>query len=288
MSNTIQVIEKDSNHYPTLLREISSSPKQLYIRGNVDLLSTSPLIAIVGTRNISDYGKQVLSHIVPPLVKAGVVIVSGLAFGVDGFAHKIALEQQGKCIAVFGCGIDQIYPQAHSALAKRILELGGALVSEYPVGTPSLPHQFPVRNRIISGLSKATIIIEAKEKSGSLITANFALEQNRDVFAVPGNIFHDNQKGTNNLIARGAVPVTSAEDLLDKLNLKKDEVTPTLFLHFDSKEEENIFTCLQEPRSLDDLVSATRINPSLASQTISLMELKGLVKTIGGRYTRVT
>ncbi len=284
----ITTILKESADFPPLLKEIASPPKELFVRGSIPLLSSSPLIAIVGTRRISEYGKQVIHHIVPPLVKAGAVIVSGLAFGVDAYAHKVALEEQGKCIAVFGCGIDQIYPQENTALARKILELGGALVSEYPVGTPSLPHQFPVRNRIISGLSKATIIIEAKEKSGSLITANFALEQNRDVYAVPGNIFHDNQKGTNSLISRGAIPVTSAEELLDKLNLKKDEAAPTLFLHFDSKEEETIFTCLQEPRSLDDLASATNLNPSLMSQTISLMELKGLVKTLGGRYTRVT
>lgn len=275
--------------YPLLLKEIACPPQFLFVRGNHELLNSSLCIAVVGTRKISEYGERVLREIIPPLVKAGAVIVSGLAFGVDGKAHEITLQHGGKCIAVFGCGVNEIYPKEHRSLAQRILENGGALISELPPGESPRTHHFPARNRIISGLSKATIIVEAKKKSGSLITAQFALDQNRDVFAVPGSIFSENQEGTNHLILEGAIPLVSKEELLVQLNLAEATVNTTpVPLTFDSREEELLFEALREPRSIDELKNTVNLDLPVISQFLSLLELKGLVKNYGNtRYGRM-
>lgn len=278
----IQTITRSDANYPPLLREIHDAPKELFVRGSVEALSEKHCIAVVGTRKISPYGKQVLNAIIPPLCRAEATIVSGLAFGVDGFSHEVALHHGGKCVAVFGCGIDIIYPPQHRVLADRILETGGALVSEYPAGTTPYPANFPQRNRIISGLSKSVLIIEAKKRSGSLITASLALEQNREVYAVPGNIFTENQEGTNSLIADGAHPIISAERLLLELGLKSAESPESLNIVFDSEEQKMIYEHLQEPRTVDHLISRTQFAPSLVSQTLTLLELKGIVKNYGG------
>lgn len=281
-------IGRESENYPFLLREIGSAPKQLYVRGNHQLLSASLLIAVVGTRKISDYGRQVIQSIIPPLVRSGAVIVSGLAFGVDSVAHEIALEHGGKCIAVLAGGVDTIYPREHHGLAKKILSSGGTIISEHEPGTQSLKQYFPARNRIISGLSRATIIIEAQEESGSLITAKFALEQNREVYAVPGSIFEENQRGTNTLIAEGAYPLLSAEALMSQLNLTltpEQQIIP--LLNFDSEEEKTLYEFLREPQSLDELHQKSDIPTTALNQLISLMELKGMVMNVSGsKYSR--
>jgi DNA processing protein len=283
----IRALSSESAHYPLLLKEISSSPAFLFFRGDPQLLSALHPVAVVGTRRISDYGRQVLQEIIPPLVQAGVTIVSGLAHGIDGLAHEIALQHGGKCIAVLGNGLDIIYPSAHRNLARDILTSGGAIVSELPPGMGPLPQFVPARNRIISGLSKATIVVEAKEKSGSLITAQFALEQNRDVYAVPGNIFSENQQGTNQLIAQGAYPLLSAQQLLHQLELSSSHQLPTAaVLSFDSPEEKTLYEALQEPRSLNELAQHATIDISKISQLLSMMELKGFVKIFGQRYVR--
>lgn len=283
----IRALSSESPHYPLLLKEISSSPAFLFFRGDPVLLSAVHPVAVVGTRRISDYGRQVLQDIIPPLVKAGVTIVSGLAHGIDGLAHEIALKNGGKCVAVLGNGLDMIYPSAHRNLARDILANGGAIVSELPPGLGPLPQFFPARNRIISGLSKATVVVEAKEKSGSLITAQFALEQNRDVYAVPGNIFAENQQGANRLIAQGAYPLLSAALLLQQLQLTPDrQVSDAAVLAFDSPEERALYEALQEPRSLDELAQHGEVEISKISQLLSMMELKGFVKIFGQRYVR--
>lgn len=285
--HSIRALCRESDRYPLLLKEISSAPAFLFFRGDPALLSAVHPVAVVGTRRISDYGRQVLQDIIPPLVKAGVTIVSGLAHGIDGLAHEIALHHGGKCIAVLGNGLDIIYPSAHRNLARDILANGGAIISELPPGMGPLPQFFPARNRIISGLSKATIVVEAKEKSGSLITAQFALEQNRDVYAVPGNIFSENQQGANQLIAQGAYPLLSAQQLLHQLQLGADQALPeAAILSFDSPEEKTIYEALQEPLSLNELVQRGGVDITKISQLLSMMEIKGFVKILGQRYVR--
>jgi len=283
---SIRAIYREDTEYPLLLKEISSSPTFLFVKGDLRLLSSVHPIAVVGTRMISDYGKQVLYEMIPPLVRAGATIVSGLAYGVDSLAHEIVLEHGGKCVAVLGSGVDIIYPSTHRTLAKKILEQGGAIISELPLGMQPLPQFFPARNRIISGLSKATIVIEAKEKSGSLITAQFALDQNRDVYAVPGNIFSENQQGTNLLISQGAYPLLSAESLLTQLQLQSYGTIPESVLSFETPEEKIIYESLLEPRSLDELAQLKGLEVSKISQVLSLMELKGFVRCLGQRYAR--
>jgi DNA processing protein len=185
--------------------------------------------------------------------------------------------------------VNEIYPKEHRGLAQKILETGGTLISELPIAESPRIHHFPARNRIISGLSKATIIIEAKKKSGSLITAKFALEQNRDVFAVPGNIFSENAEGTNHLILEGAIPLVSKEEMLAQLNLNTAEIPEKPApLSFDSKEEELLFEALREPRSIDELKNSLPLDLPVISQFLSLLELKGLVKNYGNtRYGRM-
>lgn len=186
-----------------MLTEIKSKPKQLYVLGNIDLLKRKS-VSIVGARNCTEYGAKTAKKLAYNLSKQNIIIVSGLAKGIDTHAHIGALEAQGKTIAVVANGLDMIYPKENRNLAKKILYTGGAIISEYEIGTKPLKENFPARNRIISGISVATIVVEAEEKSGSLITANFALEQGRSIYAVPGNIYSKYSKGSNELIKNGA------------------------------------------------------------------------------------
>lgn len=214
MTKKIETIKIGDSYYPKYLREIYDAPKKLYIRGNKEILNNRS-IAIVGCRNNSKYGELIAKNLGYNLAKAGFNIVSGLAKGIDSFAHIGAIYAKGKTVAILGNGIDTIYPRQNIKIAEKIIEYGGAIISEYPAGVKPDKLNFPARNRIISGLSLGAIIVEAKEKSGSLITADFALEQGRDVFAVPGFITEPNSKGTNKLIKQGAIPITSFEDVLE-------------------------------------------------------------------------
>ncbi len=198
--------------YPYLLSEINDRPKILYVLGNTELLRRN-LISIVGSRDCSDYGKEACIKLAYNLASQGIVIVSGLALGIDSCAHIGTLKAKGKTVAVVAHGLDMIYPKENINLAKQIVLSGGAIVSEFPLGTRPLAENFPKRNRIISGLSKGTVVVEAKEHSGSLITAQMALEQGRRVFAFPGNIFSQYSKGTNKLIKEGAEIITNINDL---------------------------------------------------------------------------
>jgi len=211
------------NELPPLLRAIHDPPKRLYLRGAGELqLLTRPSVAVVGARACSPYGAQVARLLGRELAAAGVVVVSGLARGVDGEAHRGALETDGHTVAVLGCGIDRDYPAAHAALARAIAERS-LLVSEYEPGVEPLPFRFPARNRIVAGLCAATIVVEARERSGALITADFALEEGREVFAVPGEITSSLSAGTNALLRLGATPLTSMSDVLESLGI---EVAP--------------------------------------------------------------
>lgn len=210
--NNIDIISIKNKEYPDILKQIYDPPISLYIKGNKDILNNKS-IAIVGCREVSDYGKKAAGYFSYNLAKKNINIVSGLAKGVDSYAHIGTLSTEGKTIAVVGNGLDTVYPAENSNLANKIIENGGTIISEYPLGTKPEKMNFPARNRIISGMSKGIIVIEAKEKSGTLITVDFALEQGRDVYVVPGNINSINSAGTNELIKQGAKLITTYKDI---------------------------------------------------------------------------
>lgn len=286
MSNQIQKISLNEKNYPRLLKEIYNPPKELFFLGEIRAEENLPL-AIVGTRKFSNYGKQATIELGRSLAKTGFTIVSGLALGIDSLAHQAALDVGTRTIAVLGCGLDNIYPAIHKKLTEKIIAQGGLIVSEYPPGTPPLKHHFPARNRIIAGLSLGVLVIEAPETSGALITAKCALEQNREVFAVPGNIFSQNSFGTNQLIKLGAKPVTQIEDILETFNLalpekQKREIKPA------NKEEEIILKILSnESMSIDEIVKQSGLNASIVNSTLIMMEISGKAKNLGrGNYIK--
>ena len=288
--NEIDFIQDIDKEYPKLLKEISYAPFGLYIKGEIpDKILP---IAVVGTRKVSPYGKLVTEKFVQELIQYNFTIVSGLAYGVDTIAHKTALKNQGKTIAVLGSGINNIFPTANIKLAQEIIK-NGTLVSEYPLKAPALKAYFPWRNRIISGLCLATIIIEAPKKSGALITARFALEQNREIFAVPGSIFNKNSVGTHHLIKQGAKLLSQIEDILEELELtnpfknsklKKIKKPPSA--KFENEKEKNIYQLFSENNSLaiDKIIEESNLSPEDALIALTTLEIKGLLKNIGGSY----
>lgn len=216
--NGIEVITYFDDNYPPMLKEISQPPWCLFLKGNSSLLSMTGKLAIVGSRQSTSYGKNTLEHILPALVEKKIVIVSGLAKGIDALAHQTALELGGHTIAVIAGGFNHLYPKENQKLACRIM-MNNLIISEYPPDTKPIKWQFPARNRIISGLCNGTLLIEAKRKSGSLITANYAVQEGREVFAVPGSIFSPFSEGTNELIQQGAKLVMSGEDIIVEMRL---------------------------------------------------------------------
>lgn len=285
MANDIHHLTDQSSYYPPLLREINQPPVQIYVRGNVDLLSHEPQLAVVGSRRATRYGQQCLKILLPPLIREHVVIVSGLAFGIDSIAHQTCVELQAPTIAVLGSGVDDrsIYPRSHLALARQIIRYGGAIVSEYPPGTPTYPSNFPERNRIIAGLAKATLIAQAAQHSGSLITARLALDFNREVLAIPGPITDPLAWGTNYLIKQGATPITETSDLLEVYGLNKKpeetnaQATPEL-----TDEQKTIWDKLSaEPKHIDHIVAESQLDPSLVGAALVQLELCNLAQNCG-------
>jgi len=216
----VRTVRRRDRLYPPLLAQLHDPPPCIHVRGDPEVLS-EPAVAIVGARSCSPYGAQIAREVAREVAFAGVVVVSGMARGIDGEAHRGALDAGGRTVAVLGCGIDRDYPRSHADLARRIRETG-AVVSEYPPGVEPAPWRFPARNRIIAGLSPATVVVEARERSGALITADFALELGRDVFAVPGEITSALSAGTNDLLRQGAAPLLSARDVLFALGLEPE------------------------------------------------------------------
>jgi DNA processing protein len=216
--NGIKAITILDENYPSLLKEIYQPPWVLFARGNLSLLAKQPKLAVVGSRQATQYGKSAIRLLFPPLMEKGVVIVSGLANGIDTLAHENAMQNGGDTIAVIAGGLNHIYPKENTELAREMMKTQ-LIVSEYPPNTKPERWHFPARNRIISGMSNGTFIIEAKRKSGSLITANYAVNEGREVFSLPGSIFNPYSLGTNDLIQQGAKPVMSSEDILDELRL---------------------------------------------------------------------
>lgn len=286
----IRMILETDEEYPRLLKEIPTAPYILYMKGKMDL--NAPMISIVGSRKHSPYGSQVAYALAKELAQAGITVVSGMAFGIDSIAHRGALDGGGKTIAVLGGSLNDsnIYPASNLNLSREISS-NGCLLSDFPVETPAgLPGNFPARNRIIAGLSMGTLIIEAAEKSGTLITANLALEFNRDVFAVPGSIFSNQSLGTNDLIKKGAKVVTSIKDILEELNL--EEMHKKTFVPAkkpSSKEEEMILHMLStDPVHIDNISKLSKLGTATVASTLSIMEIKGWVKNIGGQNYIIT
>ncbi len=278
----IQVITFWDEKYPEWLRNIYDPPAILYCKGNCTLLKERGL-AIVGTRKATSYGKNIAQKFAHEISKY-MPIISGLALGIDSQAHLGALEGKGKTIAVLGNGIDIAYPKTNEILYKRILEENGCIVSEYPPKTPPSKFRFPLRNRIIAGLSLAVLVVEAPEKSGALITANYALEYGIDVLAVPGDITRINSKGTNNLILNGARPVISLEDLLDYLGIYHKNQLKTL-----SDEEKVIYEAIKQGNNtVDKIVESTGIDVYKVLSILTYLSLKGYVIKSGGIYETIT
>lgn len=276
--------------YPKNLKEIYNPPAVLFYRGNLACLKNDCL-AVVGSRKSTSYGQSAISHIVKPLAQAGLTIVSGLALGIDALAHQAALDAGGLTAAVLGSDLDfkNIGPKTNYRLAEEILESGGCLLSEFPLGIPPQPGNFPQRNRIISGLSRGILIVEAAKSSGSLITATCGLEQNRDIFAIPGSIFNSSSEGTNDLIKKGAKLVSSAEDIINELswqtslNLNKKETTAVT----DETEKLILETLVLEPADLDKLSEILKMGVSVLNSKLMILELGGLIQKIeGGKYIR--
>ncbi len=280
----IQVLTWESDAYPRRLREIDQPPPVLYVVGDLQPQDEFA-VAIVGTRRITAYGRQVAENIAAFLARNGLTVISGLARGVDSVAHKAALDAGGRTLAVLGNGVDRIYPPEHRKLAELIVQKG-ALISDYPLGTPPDSLNFPPRNRIISGLAQAVVIVEAGERSGALITASFAADQGRDVFAVPGNINAPQSAGTNKLIQQGAHPLVDPQEILEILNLTQvsEYQAARVVLPADATEAQVLRVVSQEPLHIDEICNQTGMPIETITATLAMMELKGMVRQVGGMH----
>jgi len=280
LKQAIFLIRKDDELFPTLLRETSSCPKSLFCRGVLPD-KNEICIAVVGTRKATRDGLITAKTISYDLAEAGACVISGLALGIDGAAHEGALAAGGKTYAVLANGLDSIYPRQHENLGEKIIESGGGLISEYPEGTPSLPHQFLERNRIVSGMSIATVVIEAPERSGSLATARLALEEGRDVFVVPGPTSNRNYRGSHFLIREGARLVTSASDILGDLGFeikrKEPELTDIQTLVMNALKDRAAF-------SVDKISEFTKLEARIVSSALTFLTLEGLVEEKNGEF----
>lgn len=308
-----RIISLFDEDYPFLLRQISTAPPLLFIKGNVASLSL-PQIAIVGSRDYSHYGEYWAGQFTADLIYNGVVVTSGLAIGIDGFCHQRAVAENGQTIAVLGSGLNVIYPSRHRRLADQIIEKGGALVSEFSPNQPPVAENFPRRNRIISGLSLGTLVIEATINSGSLITARYALEQGREVFALPNTAQNPYSAGCHKLIKEGALLVESVQDILDNVSLqqqpqqkqlilvsqapeKTEKIAKTFHQHSEVRMVKNIpeltacqdkiFEQIQfEPINIDDIAKVSELNIEMALIEVLTLELLGLIKQVDGGYVR--
>lgn len=280
----IKTLNFQNRNYPKNLRKIQNPPRVLYYRG--EFFPIKKCFAVVGARRCSDYGKDIAFQIAGDLSEAGFIIVSGLAPGIDSACHQAVVEKKKRTIAVLGTGVDEnsIYPKENIDLSRKILETGGCLMSEYPPGTPGAKFTFPNRNRIISGLSSGVLVIEAKEKSGALITADWAKKQGKKIFAVPGNINSLNSKGPHYLIKQGAKLVESAEDILKNFNFPERKVNYQISGN-DSLNKESLLvleTLKIESLYVDKIIEKTKLPAAVIASTIAILEIEGKVKNLGG------
>lgn len=285
--NDVKVYTILEEEYPKNLKEIHDPPPVLYVKGELKQEDCCA-IGIVGSRKASDYGIRVAERLAARLAELGMTIVSGLAVGIDSASHRGALKANGRTIAVLACGLKHVYPKSNTWLSRDILK-NGAIISEYPFETEARPENFPARNRIISGMSLGIVVVEAGEKSGSLITADFALEQGREVFAVPGNINAPNSKGTNALIKNGAKLVSSIEDILEELNLdiiykENSNIDNNAGMGVEIEEKAVLESLKGDGRDMDSIIACTGLSPSKVMSAITMLELRGLIQQIGNSY----
>ncbi|MEK7558260.1 MAG: DNA-processing protein DprA [Patescibacteria group bacterium] len=285
-----KILELSKNEFPAVfpaLLEIPEPPDKLYYRGTLPDNETI-LLAVVGSRKYSSYGKDACEHIIGGLRGYDITIVSGLALGIDSIAHRAALDAGLTTIAVPGSGLSDevLYPREHFFLAKEIIGGGGALVSEFEPDFRATPYSFPQRNRIMAGLSKAVLIVEAEERSGTLITARLALDYGRDVFVVPGSIFSENAKGAHWLIRQGATPITSALDLLSELGIETETGKESILPDDITPEERAVLELLKEPLTRSGIIEKTDMQTEKLNSTLSILEIKGLIKEEGGCFRR--
>jgi DNA processing protein len=282
MFREIKKISIENENYPKRLREIKDPPKILYYLGEIK--SEEDCFAIVGARKCTNYGKEIAYRIASDLAEAGLTIVSGFAPGIDTIAHKAVIEKGERTIVVLGTGLDEksIYPKSNLKLIDKILEFGGCLISEFPPGTPGAKYTFPQRNRIISGLSLGVLVVEARMQSGALITANYAKEQGKKVFAVPGSIFSQTSKGCHFLIKNGAKLVENAEDILRELGIRRLEVKEKE-IKGKTPEESLILEVLKEGAlDVEKIIEKTKLSPSKVASILSILEIEGKIKNLGG------
>lgn len=283
--NRISLLLK--HELPEGLLETPVPPELLYVQGNMpDDLPRS--LGVVGSRRLSAYGKESAEKIISGLASSELIIVSGLARGIDAAAHEAALRAKLKTVAVLGSGMapEVLFPKENRPLARRIVEAGGAVISEYPLYTPPFSWQFPERNRIIAGLSRAVLIIEAREKSGALITANFAVEYNRDVLAVPGSIFSENSKGPNALLQKGAAPVGASLDILRAFSIEYENFAENRIMEV-SAAEKKILDFLSSPLPRDELIRRSGLHIRDAIGALTLLEMRGIVHEAGGEVMKI-
>lgn len=280
----VNSLKRNSPDYPQILARIHMPPEQLFWLGtHPNELTWKPRVAIVGSRKVTSYGRQVTQQLSGELAKTGVVIVSGLALGVDSIAHQAAIDAGGLTIAVLPTSLDQIYPPSHLSLARQIVETGGCLISEYAAGSEAFPSNFIARNRLVSGLADALVITEAARNSGTMHTAGFALEQGKTVMAVPGNINSPMSEGCNNLIKSGATPVTSVEDVLQALNIKPVAKVDRVFRG--SVNEQLLFDLIKQGiHSQDELAQASKLDGPSFSSTLTMLEINGYIRADAGQW----
>lgn len=286
VATQILEINKNDSLYPAILKEIPDAPERIFVRGNwsnmMQAMQNIEAIGVVGSRKATPYGIATTKQLVGSIA-SNTIIVSGLAYGIDALSHEMSLAAGGLTIAVLGSGLDDasIYPAKHLSLAKEIVGKGGVLISEHPVGTPPLPHHFPLRNRIIAGLSSKILVIEAGEKSGALITAKLALDYNREVLAIPGSIMNEMSAGPNSLIQAGATPVLKASDIVViSSNQKSQNLTD---------DEQKIYKALvSNPLHLDAIVRETELPTAIVMSTLTMLEMKGVVINSGSGTFSIT
>ncbi len=285
-NKNIKIINYFGEDYPYLLKQTFSPPLVLFSKGKLELLKKKNFLSVVGSRKVSPYGKSIIQKFVKDCANLNIVIVSGLANGIDSLSHIEALNTDGSTIAVLGSDIEKPTPISNLYLAKQI-QKNGLIISEYPIGSPYRKQNFPQRNRIIAGLSQATFIAEASEKSGALITANFAITENRELLTCPGSIFDKNHQGCNTLLKQGAKPILEIDDILEIYNIENIEKERNM-IKFASQEQEIIYkTLINTPLTIDKIIEYSRLNTNVVMSNLTNMELSGLIKSSGGQIYQI-
>ncbi len=285
LDEDVKILTFEDEHYPPLLKEIPDFPLALFYKGNIELLNNNYNLAVIGSRNASSEALIALNNILSPFKDSDLTIVSGLAYGVDAQAHKSAIENNIKTVAVVGCGLDTIYPNANKNIFYDIIEKSGVVLSEYPLKIKPMPANFPQRNRIVTGMCKGTLVAEAKLKSGAMISANLTLDYNRELMCIPGNIMNPTTTGIYHLIKNGAAIATSSNDILNVLDWKFEvEQVKTSIHELNDKQKEIPEILSLEAKNFDEIMQKTTIDVSIVMVILTELELKGLIKQSNNKY----